>query len=187
MILRLVVLHQRPLHGLLARVARHIDGLHVARINTGIKHRGRQRAGRGIEVLHLIRMLAGALHVERQCDGVVERAAGMAGHEIGDEVLLQSGALVGLLIPLDKAVVDLRRRLAHVLQGVWADVFRRDLELAGDVVADQLVEEVAAPVGEHIVVADAGADEYLFHARQRAERPEDVDELPVVGDQVFAR
>ena len=56
--------------------------------------------------------------------------------------------------------------LAHIVQHGADAVLRRDLQLAGDVIVHQFTEErlIFVLVLEHIVIADAGADEHLFDA-----------------------
>ena len=45
----------------------------------------------------------------------------------------------------------------------------RDLELAGDVVAHELLEKRVGGIGQQVIEADAAADEDLFDVRQLAE------------------
>ena len=78
------------------------------------------------------------------------------------------------------------RGLAHHAQDLIGHVLRRDLQLAGDVIAHQLLEERIARVGQQIVEPDAAADKDLLDARQLAELPQQGQVIRVVGDQVFA-
>ena len=66
-------------------------------------------------------------------------------------------------------------------------MLRRDLELAADVVADELSEKVRAFVGKHIVIPYAGADEHLFHLRHGGNGIEQLYILGVVGFEIFTR
>ena len=58
----LAILDERALHGLLVRVARHIDRLHGARIHAGVVHARRHGGRRGVEVLHLLGHVAHVSH-----------------------------------------------------------------------------------------------------------------------------
>ena len=61
-VLGLAILDERALHGLLVRVARHIDRLHGARIHAGVVHARRHGGRRGVEVLHLLGHIAHVAH-----------------------------------------------------------------------------------------------------------------------------
>ena len=78
------------------------------------------------------------------------------------------------------------RGLAHHAQDLIGHVLRRDLQLAGDVIAHQLLEKRIARVGQQIVEPDAAADKDLLDARQLPEFPQQGQVIRVVGDQVFA-
>ena len=77
--------------------------------------------------------------------------------------------------------------LAHIVQHPVRDVLGRDLELAGDVVQDQLLQKGGIGVGQQIVKTDAAADKDLFDARQGAELLQQGDIVPMLRDQIFAR
>ena len=130
--------------------------------------------------------MAAAADVERQLDRVLQRAARMTGHVVGHEVLVGSGLLIGLFVGLDEAVVHLDRRLAHRAQHARRDVLGRDLQLAADMMAHQLIEECGAFVGQQIVKAYAGAYEHLLYARQRAQLAQERYVVAVVGHEVAA-
>ena len=61
-----------------------------------------------------------------------------------------------------------------------------DLELAGDVILDELGQKRTALVLKEIVVADARADEDLLHAGDRAKTTQQLDIFRVVGIEIFA-
>ena len=167
-------------------VARDVDLLAVQRVDACIIHDRRGRTRRGVIVLHLLGRVAVALEAERETYRALERGAGMAAHQIGDEVLLQPAFLRQAEILLAERLIHLERRLAHQAQHAVVAVLGRDLELTADVIAHQLAEEGVALVAEHVVKADARADEHLFHLRQRLDRAEQLDVLAVVGDEVLA-
>jgi len=76
--------------------------------------------------------------------------------------------------------------LAHDVEDALLGVFRRQLQLAGDVVGRQLAQvgQAGLPVVEDEVVADAGSDEDTAHAGKRTQFPQQLDLPPVV---VFER
>ena len=78
------------------------------------------------------------------------------------------------------------RGLAHHAQHLIGHMLRRDLQLAGNMIAHQFLEKRVARVGQQIIEPDAAADEYLFDARQLPEFPQQGQVIRVVGDQVFA-
>ena len=53
-VLGLTILDERTLHGLLVRVACHVDRLHGAWVHAGVVHAGRHGGRCGVEVLHLL-------------------------------------------------------------------------------------------------------------------------------------
>ena len=61
-VLGLAILDERTLHGLLVRVARHVDRLHGARVHAGVVHAGRHGGRRRVEVLHLLGHVAHVAH-----------------------------------------------------------------------------------------------------------------------------
>ena len=54
-------------------------------------------------------------------------------------------------------------------------------------VAHELLDKHGRRIGQHVVKADAAADEDLLDARNRAELAEKREIVRVVGDQVFTR
>ena len=46
--------------------------------------------GRGVEVLHLLGLVADIAQILGQLDGLLQRAAGVRGHEVGHDVLLHA-------------------------------------------------------------------------------------------------
>ena len=104
----------------------------------------------------------------RQLHRVAQGAAGMAAHQIRHQVLVQAVFTVDSVVAVHKGLVYLAAGLAHAGKHVRADMLRRDLQLAADVVAAQLGQEGVAFVGHEIIISDAGADEHLFHARNGA-------------------
>ena len=180
------VLHERALHGLLVGIPGHVNRLHVARVEAGVKHGGGQRAGGGVEVLHLLGTVSAPLDEQRQLDRVLECAAGMRGHVVGHEELLEPRLFVLRVVAAHELLVDRHLGLAHVAQHAGGHVLRRDLELTGDVMPDQLGQELLRLVGQHVVEPHAAAHEYLLHAGQRAHLAQEFDIVLVIRVQVFA-
>ena len=184
-VLRPVVLHQRPLHFLVMRRFRHIHRRHVAWVELGIEHRRGQRARGRIEILHLLGVQVGALHVFRQLHRVLQRAAGVAAHEIRHEVLILAISLICRVKAPAELIEHRNVGLAHILQRVFRRMLRRDLQLAADVILHQLAHQKVLLIQKHIVEPDAGAHEHLLHARQRPQRLQDVHILRMVGVHIF--
>ena len=110
----------------------------------------------------------------------------MRGHEIGHNVLILGAAVVHAGVLVHEFFVHADVRLAHVVQnGIYA-VLRRHLKLAGDMVFHQLPEKVVVFVLQHIVVADAGADEYLFYTGYLSQPLQKRQIFRVVGVQIWA-
>ena len=110
----------------------------------------------------------------------------MGRHEIGHDILPHALLLVDPFVFLHKLLVDGMRGLAHHAQHLIGHMLRRDLQLAGNMIAHQFLEKRVARVGQQIIEPDAAADEYLFDARQLPEFPQQGQVIRVVGDQVFA-
>ena len=79
-----------------------------------------------------------------------------------------------------------RSGLSHAAQHRVGDVLRGDLQLTGDVVADQLPKEGVLPVRKKIVEADAAADKDLLHPGNGSEFPQQRHIVAVVGVHVLA-
>ncbi len=117
---------------------------------------------------------------------VLQGAAGVRGDEIGDQILVLAVAAVELKILLPELFVDFDMGFAHIVQGVVDAVFRGHLQLAGDVVLDQIGEKFPAGVLHQVVKADAGADEHLLHLGDLPQLAQEHHIVGVVGVQVGA-
>ena len=168
-VLGVAILDQRPLHGLFVGVGGGVDLFHGAGVIAGAVHHGGDGRGRWIEILHLLGHIAQVAQIFGQLDGLLQRGAGVAAHQIGHQVLLLAQLLVDLPVFAHKAVIHAAVRLAHQLQHRVGDVLGRHLQLAGHMVFHQLTEEGFVLVAEQIVKADAAADKDLFHSGQGAE------------------
>ena len=163
-----------------------VDPLHGAGIEAGAVHDGGQCGGSGVEVLHLLRIVAHVPDVLGQLYGLLECRAGMAGHEVGDEILIHTVLPVQGKIPLHKLVVHRVFGLAHPGENRVGYVLRGDLQLTGNVVLHQLPEKGVLLVRQQIVEADAAADEHLFDAGEFPQLAKQCDIVRVVGVHVFA-
>ena len=139
-------MQQRALQFLAVRRRLGKDGRHVARVDAGIVHAGRERAGRGVEVLHLLGLVPCGVQEFRKLHRVFERAAGMRRHEVGHKVLLAAVFLVHGAVLVPELFKHVEVGLAHVVQHARHAVLGRDLELAGDVILDKLGQKGAALV-----------------------------------------
>ena len=77
-----------------AHLLRNIHTLHRARVNFRVPHTGGQGAGGGVEVLHLLGLTACFVEKYRQIHRVIQRTAGVAAHQIGNQILLHAVLLV---------------------------------------------------------------------------------------------
>ena len=103
---------------------------------------------------------------------------------IRDQVLLFP-SLFGRAAKLaGELVVALKARLFHQLQHIFRDMLGRDRELPADVVRGQLFDVLGRARGQ--VVAHARGDEHLADAGLFAHAPHQLDDRPVIGDQVLA-
>ncbi len=170
----------RPLQTLFLRIGRNVDSLSRHRIDSGIKHAGGQRPGRGVKILHLIRDKAIFLQKHRQFAGVFQRSSRMRRDEIRDYKLFLAQTSVFRRVFLAEFFKYAPIRLVHALQHIIGNVLRRYLESSADMMFAQFPQKIVAGVCEHIIETNAGTDEDLFHPRQTAQRPENFDIFPMV-------
>ena len=155
-------LEQRALQLLFVVITGGVNLLARAGVYARVVHAGGEGAGSGIEVLHLLGSHALGLKVFGQTHGILQGGAGVGGHQIGHYELLLVVLLVQLCVLIHEALVNLNGRLAHVAENAVDAMLGSDLQLTADVMAHELSEEVAVLVLQHVVKADAGADENLF-------------------------
>ncbi len=150
----------------------------------GVIHGGGVGERRRVEVLHLIELEAVCFNPERHVHHVFIRGARVGGDEVGDQVLLLA-RLFGILVKqLLEAVVAAHARLHHLGERALLGVFRRDLEVAADVVLGQLLD--VARIFHRDVVTHAGGDQDLLDALEIARLAIEVDGRAVVGVHVRA-
>ena len=180
MVLGEEILEHRPLHRLFLFGAGDEDRFHRIGVKAGVEHAGGDGAGGRVEVLHLFGVHMVLLEEEGQLDRVLDGAARVGRHQVRDKVLLFADRFGRGVKPFGELPVDLDMGLAHAVEDVRAAMFGGDLQLAGDVVRDQFVEEAVVLPREDVVVADARADKDLFDAGERPQFPQNLHILGVV-------
>ena len=110
--------------------------------------------------------------------------AGVGGDEVGDEVLLFTRFRAVLFKQGFELVVAADAGLHHLGERALLGVLGRDFEVAADMVGHQFFDVLGALHGQ--VVAQAGADQNLFHAFERPGAAVHVDQRGVAGVQVRA-
>ena len=98
-----------------------------------------------------------------QLHRILQGTARMGGDEVGHQILVLAIPPVELKILFSEFFIYLNVGLSHVVQSMGHTVLRRHLELARDVVLDQVGKKLPAGVLHQIVKPDAGSDEHLFH------------------------
>ena len=142
----------------------HVDLLHGAGIQAGVVHAGGEASWRGVEVLHLVRHKAVAFQVECHVYCGVEVGTGVAGDEVGHQILLFAQLLVDALVFCLEILVHLVAALPHKGQDFVVHVFWGHLQLAGDVVLAQLPEKGPILFQHQVVESDAAANKDLLYA-----------------------
>ena len=128
-------------------------------------HRRSQRHRRRQEGLHLIKAKAVALEPQRKIEHVGKRRPRMGGDEVGDEVLLLASLTREFLEQRFELLVARYRRLHHVRQRAGFGVFRRDFEVAADVMRHQFLDVFRRANGK--VITQPGADQDPLDPRHR--------------------
>ncbi len=154
------------------------------RVLARVPHRRRGGHRRGQECLHLVGAIAVLLQPQRELEHVLVGRARMRRDEVRDQVLLLARFLREFLEQLLEAVIRADAGLHHLRQRPFADRFRRDLEIAADVMLDQLLDVLGRLDRE--VVTHARADQHLADSRQRARAPIQFDQRHVVGVEIRA-
>ena len=185
-VLRLAPLHQSALEGFV--VGRFGDKyrLHGPGIQAGVPHAGGQRAGGGVEVLDLLGHMALPIEPLRQAHRILQCAPGVGGDQVRHQELLLAVAAVEPVIFLTELLINLDVGLAHIVQGVGHAVLRGHLELARDVVLDQVGKKLPAGVFHQVVEPNARPDEHLLHLGNLPELAQEEHVVGVVGVQIGA-
>ncbi len=134
------------------------------RVAAAVVHGGGQRHRAGKERLHLIGAKAVSFQPQRKIQHVLVGGAGMGGDEVGDQILLLASLFRELVEQGLKPVVRAEARFHHLGQRPGLGVLGRDLEIAADVVGDQLAD--VSRIADRQIVAQAGRDQDFFDARQ---------------------
>ena len=126
-VLGIPVLNQSPLHGLFVGVRGDVHLLHGSGVQPGVIHHRGQGGGGGVEVLHLLRVVAHLPDVLRQLHRLFQSGAGMAGHEIGHQILIHAILLVQREILVHKFVIHRVPGLSHPGENRIGNVLRSNL------------------------------------------------------------
>ena len=140
--------------------------------------------GAGVEGLHLVSPETIALEPQGQVHHVFVAGAGVGRDEVGNEELLLAGFFAELVKQLLELVVRADARLHHLGQRALLGVLGRDFQVAADVVGHQFLD-----IGRRLhreIVAHAGGDHHLLHARQRTRFAVEADQRFVARVQVRA-
>ena len=179
-----IILEKCALKLLFVVVRHHVDGLAVQWVDAGVKHDCGGRAGGGVVVLHLLGRVVVALEAEGQLYGLTQGGAGMAGHKVGNQVLLLAHLAAQVKVLLAEGLVYAEIRLAHAAQDRGRAVLGGNLQLARDVILHQLAEEGIVRIRHQIVKTNARADKHLLDPRQGLDGTQKINVLSVVSDEV---
>ena len=145
------------------------------RVETGIVHARGNTHGCRSEVLHLLGVQPVIADVLGERHHVIDRAARMAGHEVGDKILAPGFSFLEGFKPVNEPIEYRTVRLIHYLGHMRRNVLRGDFKVARDMGITELVQIPGTGiVSKHKVVPDTGANKYLFHARYVADLFEEV-------------
>ena len=140
-ILWAVVLQERALQLLFVVVGSNVNVLHCQGVNARIIHHRRCRAGGGVVVLHLLGRVAVFLQANGKLNGIIQRRARVAGHQIGYKILLFSNFVCNIKELLAEFFIDLKIGFSHASKHRRGAMLGRDLELTADVISHELAEE----------------------------------------------
>ena len=162
---RSTVLHQRTLHCLIMRIAGNKYGFAAFRVDAGIIHRRRRTAGSRNEVLHLLRIVLDVTQKLCQLNGIVQRAARMAGNKVRHQILRQADFFIFLRKHAHKLQINFLAGLAHTRQNLRCDMLRCNLQQAADMITAQLVQKLLLFIRQQIIITDTAADKHLLDTR----------------------
>ena len=111
----------------------------------------------------------------------------MAGHKIRNEILFKSRLLTELEELLLKLLEHLDRRLTHHSQRVESAVLRRNLELSGGVMCNELTEEGIVLVKYEVIKSYAGSYKDLLNTLDAFDLTEHMSILGVIDLEVLTR
>jgi hypothetical protein len=160
------ILQEGALKLLLVVVGGDLHRLAGHRMYAGVIHNGRNSTRSGIEILHLLGLIAPTLEPKGHLDGVLHCRAGVTRHKVGDDILLKPCLAGELKVFFLELLEDLNRRLAHHGESRVGAMLGRDLQLSRNVVGNKLTEEGIILIIYKVVKTDAGANEDLFDLRE---------------------
>ncbi len=167
----------------------HLRGLRIARqflqrIALRVVHRRGNGHRRWQKGLHLIEPEVSLLEPQGQIEHVLIRCSGVRGDEIRNQILLLACFLRILVEQQLELVVGADARLHHVRQRPVFGMFRRNLQIAADVMRNQFLDIVRRTQGK--IVTQARADQHPLHALDGPCLAVELDKRRVVGIQVLA-
>ena len=156
------------------RILRNINLLHRLRIRTlqrprihaGIVHDRRQGRRRRIEILHLLRLMVNVPQVLCQLNRILHGAARMRADQIRHQILIHTAGLIHLIITPCKCGVNAVRRFSERPEHRVGYMFRRHLQLPGDMPADEFFEKRIIMIQHDIIKPHPGTDKHLLDAVQ---------------------
>ena len=115
-----------------------LNGLQRIRVVTSIPRLSRYRHWCGREVLHLLQLEVQLFGLDRQLSHICLRASGMAGYEVGDNLLVQMLLTIDAVEDALEVIELLKRRFAHQVQHAVAGMFRSNFQSSADMTSNQL-------------------------------------------------
>lgn len=168
------------------RIFAHIYGLSVPGIDFRIIHNRGYRGGRRIKILYLLRHVAKVAEIFGQLHRFLQGGSWVGGHEVWHQILIHSQFFIELLIFFPEALVYRIFRFSHTAEYGIGNMLRRHLQLAADMMENQLPEKSIILIRQQIVEPDAGTDEDLLDAGQTAQAAQKLQIILVIGFQVGA-
>ena len=104
----------------------------------------------------------------------------MRRHQVWNKVLLLANPFGFLIKHRRKLSVDVDMRLTHAVENMVAAMFRRNLQLTGDMMCDQFLQKPVVLSGQHIVIPDTRTDKHLFDTGNLTDLPQHVQILRMV-------
>ena len=161
-----------------------VAGDFAQRVFVGVVHRGGAGHRRWVKSLHLVCTKAIFLEPDRQVHHVFVAGARVGCDEIGNEVLLLADFSRKPVEHLFELVIAADARLHHLGEWPLLGVLRGDLQVTAHMVLNQLLHILGRLHSQ--VVAQAGADQYLFDAFERPAPAVHPDQRRMVGIEVAA-
>ena len=121
----------------------------------------------------------------RQLNGVFEFGTGMAGHEIGHQILLLAQLFIHGRELVHEPFIDLAIALAHHAGHPVGDMLRCNLELTADMMLAEFLQEFILGQ-QQIVKPHAGTHKDLLNTGKGPQFAQKFNIVAVVGHQILA-